>query len=288
MKRIVFASIFCLWSSFALAQYLAPLGNSGGGSSSISFPATVSGTVNSGGIPYFSSSTGMASSAALTANALVIGGGAGEPPATATTASGVLPALANAPNASGGFMTELTIGTTPTSGGVAGQLMYDDGSKLQEDSGLVWDHTTQQMTLPNGEVGAPSYSFQGSPTEGFFNETKQGGAGHNGPALSSSAGIEYTFDSNFNLNAFYYGTLRGQFVFGAGNGYGLALVPGPNGAVSFRDPYLVSTLPSGAEEGSLAYVTDQLTSCPAAGAPLTGGGSVVCFVFYNGTAWIAL
>jgi hypothetical protein len=48
--------------------------------SGLAFPATVSGTTNSGGIPYFSTSTTLSSSAALTANALVKGGGAGVAP----------------------------------------------------------------------------------------------------------------------------------------------------------------------------------------------------------------
>jgi hypothetical protein len=49
---------------------------------------TVAGT--SGGVPYFSSGSAWASSAALAANALVIGGGAGAAPATTTTGTGVL------------------------------------------------------------------------------------------------------------------------------------------------------------------------------------------------------
>ena len=49
----------------------------GGGSGGGPFPQTVSGTVNSGGIPCFNSATNMESSAALTANYIVLGGGAG-------------------------------------------------------------------------------------------------------------------------------------------------------------------------------------------------------------------
>lgn len=52
---------------------------------------TVAGT--SGGIPYFSSTSTWASSGALAANAIVIGGGAGAAPATTTTGTGVLTAL---------------------------------------------------------------------------------------------------------------------------------------------------------------------------------------------------
>jgi hypothetical protein len=64
---------------------------------------TIAGT--SGGIPYFSSGTAWATSAALTANALVIGGGAGAAPATTTTGTGVVTALGNATNATGGLTT---------------------------------------------------------------------------------------------------------------------------------------------------------------------------------------
>jgi hypothetical protein len=49
---------------------------------------TVAGT--SGGIPYFSSASTWASSSALTASALMIGGGAGVAPSTTTTATGAL------------------------------------------------------------------------------------------------------------------------------------------------------------------------------------------------------
>lgn len=53
-----------------------------GGSSA--FPLTVSGTVTSGGIPYFSSTTVESSSGVLTANLPVIGGGAGVAPSVGT------------------------------------------------------------------------------------------------------------------------------------------------------------------------------------------------------------
>lgn len=64
---------------------------------------TIAGT--SGGIPYFSSGTTWASSGALAANALVIGGGAGAAPATTTTGTGVVTALGNNANTAGGFTT---------------------------------------------------------------------------------------------------------------------------------------------------------------------------------------
>ena len=64
---------------------------------------TVAGT--SGGIPYFSSGTTWATSAALAASAIVIGGGAGVAPSTTTTGTGVLTAVGNAVNTTGGLVT---------------------------------------------------------------------------------------------------------------------------------------------------------------------------------------
>jgi hypothetical protein len=64
---------------------------------------TVAGT--SGGIPYFSSASTWATSAALAANAIVIGGGAGVAPSTTTTGTGVVTAIGSAVNTNGGLVT---------------------------------------------------------------------------------------------------------------------------------------------------------------------------------------
>lgn len=75
-------------------------------------PITTSGTLaltvagTSGGVPYFSSASTWASSGALAANALVIGGGAGAAPATTTTGTGVVTAIGNAVNTTGGLVTQ--------------------------------------------------------------------------------------------------------------------------------------------------------------------------------------
>jgi len=80
-------------------------------------PVTSSGTLaltvagTSGGVPYFSSASTWATSAALAANALVIGGGAGAAPATTTTATGALTFLG-----------------TPTSANLAALLTDETGS----------------------------------------------------------------------------------------------------------------------------------------------------------------
>jgi hypothetical protein len=75
---------------------------------------TIAGT--SGGIPYFASGTTWASSAALAANALVIGGGAGAAPATTTTGTGVVTALGVNTGSAGAFVVNGGALGTPSSG----------------------------------------------------------------------------------------------------------------------------------------------------------------------------
>lgn len=105
-------------------------------------PITTSGTIGlttsgtSGGIPYFSSTTQLATSAALAANALVIGGGAGVAPATTTTGSGIL-----------------TFIGTPTSANLAAAVTDETGS-----GALVFG------TAPTIAGGALSGTFTGTPT----------------------------------------------------------------------------------------------------------------------------
>lgn len=87
-------------------------------------PITTSGTLaltvagTSGGIPYFSSASTWATSAALAANALVIGGGAGAAPSTTTTGTGVLTALGVNVGSAGAFVTFNGALGTPSSGTV--------------------------------------------------------------------------------------------------------------------------------------------------------------------------
>jgi hypothetical protein len=94
---------------------------------------TIAGT--SGGIPYFSSATTWATSAALAANALVIGGGAGVAPSTITTGTGVVTALG------------VNVGS-------AGALVTFNGALGTPSSGTVTNLTGTASININGTVGA--------------------------------------------------------------------------------------------------------------------------------------
>ena len=88
----------------------------GAGGTSIVFPQTVSGTVTSGGIPYFSSTTVMSSSAVLNSNTFVIGKGAGVAPASTATGSGVITAVGINVGTAGSLVVNGGALGTPSSG----------------------------------------------------------------------------------------------------------------------------------------------------------------------------
>jgi hypothetical protein len=137
-------------------------------------PITTSGTLaltvagTSGGIPYFSSATTWATSAALSANALVVGGGAGVAPATITTGTGVVTAL--------GVNTES-----------AGAFVVNGGALGTPSSGTVTNLTGTASININGTVGGST------PAAGAFTTlsststfSANGSVGTNGQVLTSA------------------------------------------------------------------------------------------------------
>jgi len=104
----------------------------------------------SGGIPYFSGSTTIASSAALAANALVVGGGAGAAPATVTTGTGVVTQLGLA--ADGSDVDAIGYRGTPQNAQTGSYtcVMADAGKTIYHASGAGAGDT---YTIPaNGSV----------------------------------------------------------------------------------------------------------------------------------------
>jgi hypothetical protein len=127
---------------------------------------TVAGT--SGGIPYFSSSSTWDTSAALAANALVIGGGAGVAPFTTTTGTGVVTALG------------VNVGS-------AGAFVVNGGALGTPSSGTVTNLTGTASININGTVGGST------PAAGAFTTlsststfSANGSVGSNGQVLTSA------------------------------------------------------------------------------------------------------
>lgn len=134
-----------------------------GGSPSILFPATVSGTTNSGGMPYFSNSTTMSSTAVLGAGLLVKGGGAGVAPSTFTLGGGCTFATPNitcsAGSLSGATLAANVLNTSITGVGVLASGSTGAGFTLNLATSTV-SGVLPQANSPalTGDVTKPSGS----------------------------------------------------------------------------------------------------------------------------------
>lgn len=134
-------------------------------------PVTTSGTLGltttgtSGGIPYFSSASVLSSSAALAANQLVLGGGAGVTPATlgslGTTTQVLHGNAAGAPTWGAVSLTADVTGTLPVSNGGTGQTSFTaHGVVLGNGSSalaIASPGTAGQVFLSNGASADPAF-----------------------------------------------------------------------------------------------------------------------------------
>ena len=128
---------------------------------------TVAGT--SGGIPYFSSSTGWASSSALAANALMVGGGAGSAPSTITTGTGVATALGVNTGSAGAFVVNGGALGTPSSG----TLTNCTFPTLNQNTTGTASNVTGTVAIGNGGTGqttqqAAINALTGTQTSGTY------------------------------------------------------------------------------------------------------------------------
>jgi hypothetical protein len=112
---------------------------------------------------------------------------------------------------------------------------------------------------------------------------------------SNTAGVNFTIDGSTSTGSGVAGDIIVQTGgTGAGatsqNSYVAALtLKGATQLIVLNKTYTVGTLPTGVA-GAITFVTDQLTTCPATGVAPTGGGAVMCPVFYSSTAsaWVGL
>lgn len=142
----------------------------------------------SGGIPYYSGTTTIASSAALAANAIVLGGGAGVAPATTATGTGVVSAIGNNTNsASGlavlnasGLLAVAQGGTNANATPAAGAVAYGTGTAYAFTAAgsagqVLQSNGTSAPTWVNAATGnvtaAGNNAFTGANT--FYNATGQ-------------------------------------------------------------------------------------------------------------------
>ena len=134
---------------------LSTIGNApSGGGGSITFPQTVAGTVNSGGLVYASSGTQISVSAAGTAGQVVLWGGAGTAPiAQAIGTSGSVIPLLNGANTNSGANTFSAAGAASTAG------VTFTGAPFTGGSGTT---TVPYIYCNNGATGPTTFSTSGT------------------------------------------------------------------------------------------------------------------------------
>jgi hypothetical protein len=104
------------------------------------------GSGTSGGVLYYSATGTLASSAALAASALVVGGGAGVAPSTITTGTGVVTALGVNTGSAGAFVVNGGALGTPSSGA------------LTNCTSIPVNQATGTLPVANGGTGLTSYT----------------------------------------------------------------------------------------------------------------------------------
>jgi hypothetical protein len=144
---------------------------------------TVAGT--SGGIPYFSSGTTWASSGALAANALVVGGGAGTAPSTVTTGTGVVTALGVNTGSAGAFVVNGGDLGTPSSGTVT-NLTGTASININGTVGATTQNTAYVTVLRMYGSSSGYVGLQGAAAAGSTTYTLPSADGSSGQFLSTN------------------------------------------------------------------------------------------------------
>jgi hypothetical protein len=251
---------------------------------------TVAGT--SGGVPYFSSASTWASSAALAANALVVGGGAGVAPATTTTGTGVLTALGLTANGSGAIsLTTSPAFVTPALGVATATTLAVGGATIGANAFAVTGTAIFSGNLTAGALLSQASVVAGATgTYSWTSRTVLASLSDGTLRLTNAAGTSFTCAQLGGTSASFPAACRSGTTFQIRLADNSADAPLTAAAITSSATintggYVVSGLPAGTI-GMRAYVTDQLTACAVTGAALTGGGAVVCPTFYNGSAWV--
>jgi hypothetical protein len=212
-------------------------------------PITTSGTLaltvagTSGGIPYFSSSSAWASSAALAANSLVVGGGAGAAPASITTGTGVVTAL--------GVNT-----------GTAGAFVVNGGDLGTPSSGTVTNLTGTASININGTVGATT------PASGSFT------------SLTDSGNLTFTGTGNRITGDFTNATQSNRVAFQtstANSATAITVIPNGTGIQSSINLFNNSDPTNASLLNTLTNTTDARIN-----STITGTGTYLPMTFYTG------
>ena len=177
----------------------------------------------SGGVLYYSATGTLASSAVLTASALVIGGGAGVAPSTTTTGTGVITAIGSNTNSANGLAVLNSSGYLALAQGGAnanlsasnGGIVYSTASAL----GILAGTATANQILVSGSSTTPAWSTATYPTTATAGTLLTAGSANTITASATpTLGVAGTTAGTLTLSGLTSGTVKLQTAAAAGTG----------------------------------------------------------------------
>lgn len=279
MKRIIASSFIavCLSASLSYAQNIGSLPSAGPGPApSLSWIPQLPSGANVGALIVNGAGNQPAAINSVASGAVLASGGVGSTPAFTTT-----PTLSSI--SVSGYIGSPSQNTGLFVSGITSYLYSNSGQALVSGNGTrinaLAANTTTLTVFGNSITGSSSVT-PGISITGTLNTTGV----VDGAALF--ANITNTASGNGTMLLDLQVNGSSKFSVDLNGNVGIGALLDVNGPARLSHGYLVSTLPAAGTAGRRAYVTDQLTACVGAGAALTGGGSVACPVFDNGSAWV--
>jgi hypothetical protein len=192
-----YANIVALWASGSCSGFLKNDGTCSTPSPTPSFPVTVAGTVNSGGIPYFNSATQESSTAALTANVVLAGGGAGNPPAGTSIIDNGTTVATSEPVITTSYV-ETGVSPPGCSAGTAGYICETTGTGPTglASTGEIWPNLADNTYYENVNNGTAQHWPQTAFSTGSYTNATTTFSSITGLAFSVAASTNYHMHCN--------------------------------------------------------------------------------------------
>lgn len=181
-------------------------------------------------------------------------------------------------NTSDATATQIYLQSSTTTGSGYPLVVENNSTSGSTNAGAVFGNN-------NNAAAASAVRVVNQSTSGSGGTFANISTGRGADFINVSTGVAARYESNTSSTGDLIHFTKNQIQTGKVNQNGEFTIPKliMTGVVNLKS-YTVATLPTGTQ-GDTAYVTD--ATAPTYLGTLTGGGSVVCPVFFNGTIWVS-